>query len=341
MPVSILYIGNKLAAKGFTPTGMEILCPLLEKEGYTVYTASDKVFPLLRMLDMLLHVMRLRNKVQVVLIDVYSSSAFYYAYCIARLCRVIGMPYITILRGGNLPHRMKRSRGMCNSIFKHSMHNIALSAYMQLAMARNNYNCELIPNSITLANYPYKNRSSISVAMLWVRSFHAVYNPQMAIRLLHALIEKYPDAHLTMVGPDKDRCLAECQQLAKELGITEKVRFTGLLTKKEWVSLAANHDIFINTTDFDNMPISLIEAMATGLPVVSTNVGGIPSLVTHGVNGLLVEKNDLTAMHSSVEYLMQNSETAAELGKQGRATAENFDWNVVKVKWINILNSIS
>jgi len=79
-----------------------------------------------------------------------------------------------------------------------------------------------------------------------------------------------------MVGPDKDSSLGEAKDLAKQLGVAESVTFTGVLPKAQWHQLSEKFDIFINTTNIDNMPVSIIEAMALGLPIVSTNAGGLP-----------------------------------------------------------------
>lgn len=318
---------------------METLGPLLEQEGYSMYYASNKVVPLVRMLHMLLSIVRLRKIVRIVLIDVYSTSAFYYAYFTANLCKFLGLPYVAILHGGNLPERIKHSPKKSNSIFNYSHGNIALSTYMQQAMQQYGYRVETIPNSIAIEEYRSRGVTQVKGSLLWVRSFHKIYNPQMAISLIHSLSKKYPEARLTMVGPDKDGSLGECLQLAKQLGVADKINFTGLLTKQEWLSLAADHDVFVNTSNFDNMPFSLVEAMATGLPIVSTNAGGIPSLITNGENGLMVHKDDVVAMHNAIESLLNDDAMATRLSEQSRITAEKFDWDTVKHKWHNLINT--
>ncbi|NNF74921.1 MAG: glycosyltransferase family 4 protein, partial [Flavobacteriaceae bacterium] len=94
---------------------------------------------------------------------------------------------------------------------------------------------------------------------------------------------------------------------------------------------------FINTTNFDNTPVSVIEAMALGLPVVSTNVGGIPYLISDRHDGLLVEKDDLEGMLKAVIYLYNNPATADEIGRRARNKVEQFDWQRVKNRWLEIL----
>jgi glycosyltransferase involved in cell wall biosynthesis len=127
----------------------------------------------------------------------------------------------------------------------------------------------------------------------------------------------------------------ECEIFAKELKI--KVNFTGLLTKSEWILLSKSHNFFINTSNFDNMPVSVLEAMALGLPVISTNVGGIPFLLEDQKNALLVEKDDSNAMVSSIIELMRNFDLTNNIIEEARKEIENFDWQKVKSQWIELL----
>src|SRR5690606_32388170 len=116
--------------------------------------------------------------------------------------------------------------------------------------------------------------------LLWVRSFSQIYNPVLALKIVEILKLKAMEVSLCMVGPDKDGSLQRCKEMATELNLP--VSFTGLLSKQEWIALSRDFDIFINTTNFDNMPISVMEAMSLGMPVISTNVGGLPLLIENG-----------------------------------------------------------
>lgn len=336
----IIYIGNCLSVHGSTPTNIETLGPQLEAEGYKLYYASNKRNMLLRMYEMLAAIAAHRREAQLVLIDTYSTNAFYFAWASARLCKFFKLPYIPILHGGDLPQRMEHFPSMTRQLFQHSFTNVAVSAYLQEHLVRKGYKNKLIPNNIDLKAYPFKLREDIKGNLLWVRAFHKTYNPQMAIHVLAGVCEQYPEATLTMVGPEKDGSMEACKSLAEELGLRDKVNFTGRLSKAEWIKQSSDYSIFINTTDFDNLPVSVIEAMALGFPVVSTNVGGIPYLVENGKNGLLVEKRDTKAMVQAITALMAEKNRAADISRAARQKAETFDWQIIKQKWIELFNNI-
>ena len=158
--------------------------------------------------------------------------------------------------------------------------------------------------SIDIKNYNFKHRLKCKPKLLWVRSFHNVYNPEMAIYVLLDLLKKYPESKLCMIGPEKDGSLKNCKIIVEKYNITEKVKFAGFLPKDQWIDLSSKYDIFINTTDFDNQPVSVIEAMALGFPVVTTNVGGLQYLHDDGVDALMVKKNDIEGMSHAIERII-------------------------------------
>ena len=94
---------------------------------------------------------------------------------------------------------------------------------------------QYIPNFIQLDDYPFRLRKLLNPKLFWVRSFHKIYNPKMAIYVLYNILKEYSNAHLTMVGPEKDGSQKLCMDLAKDLGISGKITFTGLLPKKRWI----------------------------------------------------------------------------------------------------------
>ncbi len=330
--INILYIGNKLKSSFTNQTSIFSLGSLLEQEGLKMVYASEKAQPLLRLLDMVYTTLKYQNQVEWILIDTYSTRNFYYALIISQLCRLFGKKYVPKLGGGNLPQRLEKNPYLSKLIFKNAKYNIAPSLYLKEAFEKQGYNNIIhIPNAIDINHYPFAMRSFETPKFLWVRSFAGIYNPKLAVNVLKQLNDKGFQAELCMVGPDSDGTLTEVKTLAKNLGVT--VKFTGKLTKPEWTSLAKEYNIFINTTNFDNTPVSVMEAMALGLPVVSTNVGGMPYLITHEKDGLLVPPGDAAAMIAAVERLLNDKVLCRHIIDNARAKAESFDWSVIKKKW--------
>ena len=222
MKKKLLYIGNKLSNSIGIPTTIDTLSTLLKEEGYLVLSVSSFKNKALRMLDMLCQTFINRNKVDIVLIDTYSTQNFYYAVLVSRLCKILKIPYIPILHGGNLPNRLKKNPGLSRKIFTFSKTNIAPSLYLFNAFSTEGYkNLCFIPNTIEIKNYPFLQRKKVSLKLLWVRSFASLYNPMLAIQIIELLIEKGYDANLCMVGPEKDGSLAACKLEVENISYCE------------------------------------------------------------------------------------------------------------------------
>lgn len=333
---NLLYIGNKLSQHGVSVTTIETLGPLFKDEGYEVFYASSKKNMVLRMLDMLCKVVQLRNKVDFILIDTYSTISFWYAFLTSQLARLLYVQYVPILHGGNLPSRLKSNPRLCKMLFSNAYKNVAPSGYLLHHFELNGFtNTIYIPNTLEIDNYSYKERKVVSPHLLWVRSFAKIYNPNMAVEVFKVIKSKYPESTLCMIGPEKDGSLAEAKKMAEIYNLN--ITFTGKLSKKEWIALSENYNLFINTTHFDNTPVSVMEAMALGLPVITTNVGGIPFLLDAHIDAVLVEDGSVDQMVSAIEEVCQDKNLAHMLSQNARAKAEGFDWEIVKEAWEDVL----
>lgn len=339
MKRKIVYVDNFLTGHGHTPTTGTTLVKLFKEEGYEVVQTSSRQNQFFRLADMIATIIQHRRQ-SVVLIATYSTSAFFFAYACTFICRLFHIPYIPCLHGGNLPQRIAQSPKLARSVFGRSYMNVAVSGYLHKSMTDNGWKSMVIPNNIHISAYPYKQRTECKPHLLWVRSFHKIYNPLLAIRVLHAISQKCSDATLTMVGPDKDGSLAHCLALVKELNLQQQVRFTGLLTRDEWVKLSSDNDIFINTTNFDNLPVSVVEAMALGLVTISTNVGGVPYLVDDHENGLLVPPANEAAFVEAIEKVLHDPLLAQKLSSNARKKALSYDWSNIKGLWSDLLDGV-
>lgn len=336
---TILYIGNKLSRHGFTPTNIETLGPQLQ-QSYNVIATSDKKNKFIRLADIALTIVRYR-KADIMLIDTYSTSAFRFAKMAGSLARRFKIPYIPILHGGNLPKKLSKATDADMLFFEEAFKLVAPSQYLfqqfqQLGLS----GLVFIPNNIFLNEYKFKKRAIIRPKLLWVRSFHKIYNATMALQVMRQLVQLYPDAELCMVGPDKDGSLEQAKRLAANFKLTDKIKFTGKLDRADWHKLSESYDIFINTTTVDNTPVSVIEGLALGLPVISTNVGGIPYLLNDGENALLVPNADAEAMVAAIGRLVAEPGLAQHLSEGGKSLVQSFDWQAVRYLWDELFDQI-
>lgn len=337
MKGSLVYIGNKTKGRNDrTVTTLDTLMEHFQAEGLSVVSASHYTWKPLRLVHMLWTVLTKGRNAGKVLIDCYSTQNFYYAVAVGGLCRLLRIPYFPILHGGNLPERLQRSPRWSRALFSGAKMNVAPSRYLLEAFRKEGFNnVILIPNTFELMHYPFQAENRVAPKLLWVRSFARIYNPMLAVQVLEQLLHHFPEAELCMVGPDKDGSLPQCKAYAEERNLN--VTFTGKLSKESWIDLSKDYGLFLNTTNFDNTPVSVMEAMALGLPIVSTNVGGIPFLLAHEKDALLVPPNDAKAMVAAIVSLCKEPDKAVSLSKQARRKVEHFDWKIVREEWLKLL----
>ncbi len=333
---NILYIGNKLEKHGLAPTTADTLPQLLRLEDFNIKAVSSVKNKTGRLVHMIMEIFMRRKKTDLVLIDTYSTTNFWYAVICGYCCSILKVSYIFILHGGKLDRRFKKSSSAIMNIFRKAEKNIAPSEYLVEKLDPYLENIQIIPNWIALQSYNFRHRKDIEPRLVWVRAFDEVYNPVLALDVLEQLLKRYPDAELLMVGPEKDGSLMKCKDIARKKNLP--VTFTGKLSKEEWTSKAEEYDIFINTTLVDNTPVSVIEAMALGLPVVSTKVGGIPYLIESGKNGIVVEPDNAVAMADAVFNLLNDEELSGSISSKARESAEKYDWEQVKPLWLELLS---
>lgn len=333
----IVYIGNILSRHGKSKSFIESLSSKLESN-YEITLASAHANKVLRLLEMLFTIIKYRKKTNLVLIDTYSTSAFWYAFLVSLACRFFAIPYVPILHGGNLPARYTSTPGVIRTLLKNAAVVVSPSLFLFDYFTEKGFSLTYIPNFIEINEYPFVIRNPTRPKLLWVRAFHKIYNPTLAIEMLHRLSNKVESPSLCMIGAFKDHTIEDVKELINRYGLESNVEITGIMKRQDWINKAREFDIFINTTNIDNMPISLIEAMALGLPVVSTNVGGIPYLINHQQNGLLVSANYPDEMVDAIMKLITDSALTKRMVLEARKRVENFDWETIKYAWYKILD---
>ena len=325
---------------GWVTTQGERLGDLLEQEGYPVISVSSSTNRYVRLADIVKTLAARRKEYDIVVLQVFGGPSFVVEDIASWLSRSFARRIIMVLRGGAMPDFMARYPSWNTRVLTRADLLVVPSAYLQRAIKPYGFQARLIPNVIELPAYQFRRRASLAPRLFWMRSFHPIYNPTMAIRVLAQLRTQVPEATLVMAGQDKGQ-ESEVRALATSLGLNGAVRFSGFLDMAAKMREASAADIFINTNSIDNMPVAVVEACALGLPVVSTSVGGVPDLLTDGETGLLVPDNDAEAMAASVLRLLREPVLAARLSENGRALAIRSSWEAVRPQWEEVIGEVS
>jgi glycosyltransferase involved in cell wall biosynthesis len=154
------------------------------------------------------------------------------------------------------------------------------------------------------------------------------------------VLREFPGATLTLVGAGAED--ASLRALASDLGLSRaNVQFVGPVPPDQIWRFYSEADIYLQTPDIDNMPSSVLEAFASGCAVVSTDVGGVPAIVTDGVNGLLVSAGDHAAAGERVGRLLREPDLARALTTQAREQCERYRWSAVRTQWLSLYRSLA
>lgn len=337
-----LIVGNFLSYANGSRGVCEDLAAHLPDVGWHVLCYSSKKNRAARLADMACGAWRNRSEFSVAQIDVFSGRAFFWAETVSWILRRAGKPYVLSLHGGHLPEFARRHPRRVARLLRSAAAVTAPSLYLQEQMRHYCDDVLLLPNPLNLSRYQFNLRQRPQPDLIWLRAFHTIYNPSLAVKVLATLRQQFPDVRLTMVGPDKgDGSFDETRRLAGELKVPNRCRFPGGIRKEEVPAWIRRGDIFLNTTNVDNTPVSVLEAMACGLCVVSTNVGGIPYLLQHEHDALLVRPNNPAAMAAAVSRLLTKPSLAEQLSRNARRKAEQFDWSHVLPQWDALLTAVA
>ena len=326
----LCFVGNILGRNSkYAPSQGQIIADLFAKEDVEVSCVSSKINRAARLAEIIQTLIKGAKAFDCVLLDTFSGLSFITADVTSLICRVLKVPIVMVLHGGNLPQFIRKHPRWTKRVFNRANALVAPSPFLAEKIGVLGYEIKVIPNVIDLANYPYRERSAIAPKLIWMRSFHRIYNPEMAIKVLAKLREIEPGATLTMAGTDKG-LETKVRKMAKEMGLSDAVRFAGFLDPEGKLTEFSKADIYINTNRVDNMPVTVVEACALGLPVVATNVGGLPYLISHGENGLLVPNEDVGSMVKNIKILLENPELTKKISQNGRNLAEKSAWKTVR-----------
>jgi glycosyltransferase involved in cell wall biosynthesis len=272
---------------------------------------------------------------------VHVFSASYFSFVLAPLpavlvARMLGKPVVLNYRSGQAPDHLRRS-AVARATLRSVDRNAVPSRFLHDVFAGFGIRSEIIPNIVDLDIFRFRRRDPLRPNILSTRNFEDLYNVACTLRTFYAVQQRYPEATLTLVGAGSTE--PALRGLAASLGL-RNVRWAGRVRPEDIARSYAEADIYLQTPDIDNMPSSVLEAFASGCPVVSTNAGGVPAILTDGEHGLLVNCGDHEAAAAQIITLLENPDMARRLTEAARGTCEQYRWATVRAQWLSLYRGL-
>jgi glycosyltransferase involved in cell wall biosynthesis len=194
-----------------------------------------------------------------------------------------------------------------------------------------------VPNIVDTSQFRFRPRSPLRPHLLCTRGFHPYYRVDIVVHAFAEVKALYPDAQLDLVGSGPLE--SEIRALVGQLNL-RGVTFAGVASRAEIPKFYDQADIFVNASDLDNMPVSILEAFASGLPVVSTEPEGMRYVVEQGKTGLLSPPGDSHQLAENVVTLLGEPALAAQIIANARSRCEGYQWKVVREQWLQLYRSL-
>lgn len=334
----ICYFGSKISGYGSSKASMETLEPLLQ-EFCIMHTYSAKKYKGAKLFDMLYGFFSKGIHSHKIVIDVFSTSAFYFALMLVILSGIFNKKYILFLRGGDLPKRYQSDKKKVAYMFRNATYVIAPSNYLKYFFESEGFTIKYIPNIIELHRYPFQVRENVRPKILALRGFGKPYNPLMTLKALMILKQKFPDIKLMMLGNRNEFYYDEVIDFVQLNQLNESVTIADKMPRDEWIQLSEGYDIMVSNPVIDNTPVSVLEGMALGMCVVTTNVGGVPHLLNKEDLAISIESDNETVLAKAIGHILDNNSFAKRLSENGRNFAAGFDWKYIKPLWMEVLQS--
>jgi len=275
---------------------------------------------------------------------VHAFSASYYSYLLSVLpailfARVYHKQVVLNYRSGEAEDHLKRWRLTAAPTMRLATAIVVPSDYLADVFARFGLVAHPLANILDLSLFRFRQRTPLRPVFLCTRLLEPLYNVGCVLRAFAAIQKRYPEASLTIAGDGSMR--SELEQLSLDLGL-QRTEFIGKVPYEAMPRLYDAADVYLNGNTIDNAPASIIESFASGLPVVSTDAGGIPYILTHEETGLMVKCDDHEAMAASAMRLLENGALASRLARNARAWVEGaFSQVAVRQQWLSLYERLS
>jgi glycosyltransferase involved in cell wall biosynthesis len=246
--------------------------------------------------------------------------------------RLFGKPSILNYRSGEAEDHLQRWRTARKTLRLASV-ILVPSAYLVDVFARFGFRAQAIANTMATGQIRFHERNPLRPVFLSNRNFHPMYNVGNTLRAFAIIQQRFPEAVLTVAGEGQQR--DELRALANELGL-RNVDFAGAIEPARKIYRYDKADVYLNSSEIDNMPTSLIEAFAAGLPVITTNAGGIPYIVEHERTGILLEPRRPDQMAAAAIRLLEDQAFAQRLIAAAHEECARYRWGTLRGSWLKL-----
>lgn len=278
----------------------------------------------------------LRNVPRYDVLHVFSAS--YFSFLLAPLPailvgRMFGKRVLLNYHSGAAEDHLTRWKRSAVPAMRLADEIIVPTPFLVRVFARFGLAARSVPNFVEVERLPHRVRRPLRPLFLVNRNFEPAYNVAGAIRAFQLVQREFPDARLTVAGFGPER--ANLERQVSELG-ARNVTFAGRVEPEAMAALYDAADVYLNASRVDAMPLSILDAFAAGLPVVTTNAGGIPDLVHNGVTGIVVPCDDDAALARGAMTLLRDPDRAYRIAARARSECEErYVWPVVAAEWID------
>ena len=342
MPRSIVLVGPLPPPSGGMANQTRQLARLLQDEGCRVTTVQtnrpcpigwvERVRFLRAVVRLPLYVatlVKVMRSAEVAHIMANSGLAWHLLAAPAIwIASLVGVPAVVNYRGGEAAAFLARRAAIVRLTLRRAAALVVPSGFLREIFAQHGMAAEIVPNVVDLSAFHPASVPPSGLRIAVTRNLERIYDVATAIRALAIVKTHEREATMTVAGSGPEREALEA--LARELGVAGAVRFTGRLDHSRLPELYREASVALNPSQVDNSPNSILEALASGVPIVSTDVGGVPHLVAHEKTALLVPPGSPAAMAESVLRLYRDRNLAEFLRSNGLAHVQQFAWGQVR-----------
>lgn len=272
---------------------------------------------------------------------IHVFSASYWSFLLSPapamlIAKLYGKKILLNYRSGEAEDHLRNWRSAL-PIIRLADKVVAPSGYLVEVFGRFGVRAEVVPNTLDFSRFVFRERQPLHPVLISNRNFEPLYNVECVLRAFALVQLEIPEARLILVGDGSQRDWLHA--LAIELKL-KNVEFIGQIAPEEMPAQYERADIFINASNIDNMPTSHIEAFACGLPVVTSDAGGIPYIVEHERTGLMAPKGDHIALSDAVLRVLEDFGLAARLVRAARGECEKYQWSSARQGWLRIYQEL-